>query len=136
MHATFVVEITSRSQKKNIFKTSSPSLSYSHSYSSIVGRGICLFCAHSQFFSLSIELAPDHLVDHPATDTPVCPESFSQSGNPALSLFCRTPCSLPDCPTNEHCPHSGARGVTHKEMWHLKSCFLPWMDERSNVVWI
>ncbi len=69
----FAVVLMSQSQKKHLFETSLPSHSYSHYC--IVGRGICLFCAHSQFFffSLSIEQAPDHLVDHPATDTPVCP---------------------------------------------------------------
>lgn len=62
----------------------------------------------------SIEPTPEHLVDRPATDMPVCPQSFSQSGNPALSLFFETPYRLPDCPTNEGSPHSEAWGVTHK----------------------
>lgn len=129
LHATFVTFVveTSRSQKKNIFKTSSPSHSYSHSYSCIVGRGICLFCAHSQFFflslSLSIELAPDHLVDHPATDTPVCP---SLSGRAETQRWASSAglmrAYLTALPMNT--AHILGPGVTHKEMWHLKPCFL------------
>lgn len=138
LHATFVTFVveTSRSQKKNIFKTSSPSHSYSHSYSCIVGRGICLFCAHSQFFFLSLSLLnwpqTTLLITQQQTrqSVPVFQAERKPSAEPLLQDSCE--------PT--WLPYQWTQRTFWGPVSHIRRCdisslaFYAWMDERSNVV--
>lgn len=127
--------ITSESQKNNILKTSFLLHSYSRSYFGIVGRGICLFCAHSQFFPP---------LNRPLSTLLIARQQTCQSV-PSLSAKAET--RLWASSSRLHTgyltalPMSRAHilrlGVSHINRCDISSLlFSAWMEERSNVVWI
>lgn len=127
--------ITSQSQKQNISATSFPLHPYSHSYSGIVGRGIYLFCAHSQFFPP---------LNRPLSTLLITRQQTRQSV-PGLSAKAET--QLWASSSRLHTGyltvlpmrrvHILRPGVSHINRCDISSLlFSAWMKESNNVVWI